>query len=293
MRCSAVCAASARPKYGRARLIRASAAAGLIITSALIIWKTLMVVTGSESPVRARSGCLTAARPRVTSPASRALLLRLPGRAAPQVVVVLSGSMEPSFYRGAPRRRRVPATPRRALRTALHETPFLATADAPAPGSRARAAGDILFLYMGRARIAVGEIVVFNIVGRCALTQTTLAATRPPLAALTHAPPPPRREIPIVHRVIAVHDRAGGSAQQDVLTKGDNNFGDDKVLYAEGQSWLHREHIMGRAVGYLPHVGRVTIIMNDYPYVKARIIHNQGGRGDGTQRTPRIECVWR
>ena len=43
-----------------------------------------------------------------------------------------------------------------------------------------------------------------------------------------------------------------------------------QVLYAQGQDWLHREHIMGRAVGYLPHVGRVTIIMNDYPYVKAR-----------------------
>ncbi len=42
------------------------------------------------------------------------------------------------------------------------------------------------------------------------------------------------------------------------------------MLYAEGQEWLNREHIMGRAVGYLPHVGRVTIIMNDYPYVKAR-----------------------
>ena len=27
---------------------------------------------------------------------------------------------------------------------------------------------------------------------------------------------------------------------------------------------------MGRSVGYLPHVGRVTIIMNDYPYIKAR-----------------------
>jgi hypothetical protein len=77
------------------------------------------------------------------------------------------------------------------------------------------------------------------------------------------------REIPIVHRVIKVHDRRVG-VQQDVLTKGDNNYGDDKVLYADGQSWLHREHIMGRAVGYLPHVGRVTIIMNDYPYVKAR-----------------------
>jgi signal peptidase len=29
---------------------------------------------------------------------------------------------------------------------------------------------------------------------------------------------------------------------------------------------------MGRAVGYLPHVGRVTIIMNDYPYIKYALI---------------------
>lgn len=42
------------------------------------------------------------------------------------------------------------------------------------------------------------------------------------------------------------------------------------MLYAVGQDWLNREHIIGRAVGYLPHVGRITIIMNDYPYVKAR-----------------------
>ena len=42
------------------------ATAGLIVTSALIIWKSLMIATGSESPV----------------------------------VVVLSGSMEPAFYRG-------------------------------------------------------------------------------------------------------------------------------------------------------------------------------------------------
>jgi signal peptidase len=31
-----------------------------------------------------------------------------------------------------------------------------------------------------------------------------------------------------VHRVISVHDRAGGSGQ-DILTKGDNNYGDDKA----------------------------------------------------------------
>lgn len=30
---------------------------------------------------------------------------------------------------------------------------------------------------------------------------------------------------------------------------GDNNFGDDRLLYAHGQLWLQRHHIMGRAVG--------------------------------------------
>ncbi len=45
-----------------------------------------------------------------------------------------------------------------------------------------------------------------------------------------------------------------------------------QVLYAEGQEWLHKKHIMGRACGYLPKVGIVTIIMNDYPYVKYLVI---------------------
>ena len=67
-----------------------------------------------------------------------------------QVVVVLSGSMEPGFYRG-----------------------------------------DILFLNMGYAPIRTGEIVVFNIDGR---------------------------DIPIVHRVIKIHDRDSGG-DVDILTK--------------------------------------------------------------------------
>ena len=62
-------------------------------------------------------------------------------------------------------------------------------------------AGDILFLYLGSAPVRVGEVVVFSIAGR---------------------------DIPIVHRVIKVHDRAG-SDMQEILTKGDNNFGDDKA----------------------------------------------------------------
>eukprot|EP00198_Chlamydomonas_reinhardtii_P008277 XP_001697614.1 signal peptidase, catalytic subunit [Chlamydomonas reinhardtii] len=147
----------------------------LIVTSALMIWKSLMLVTGSESPV----------------------------------VVVLSGSMEPGFYRG-----------------------------------------DILFLNMGKAPIRTGEVVVFNLDGR---------------------------DIPIVHRVIKVHERRNGT-HIDVLTKvrsdwrGDNNFGDDRALYNKGQDWLHQHHIMGRAVGFLPKVGMVTIIMNDYPYLKYALI---------------------
>ena len=33
--------------------------------------------------------------------------------------------------------------------------------------------------------------------------------------------------------------------------QGDNNRGDDRVLYAAGQDWLHHpdKHIMGRVVG--------------------------------------------
>ncbi|XP_028954241.1 uncharacterized protein LOC126583117 isoform X2 [Malus sylvestris] len=118
---------------------------GMIVTSALIIWKALMCVTGSESPV----------------------------------VVVLSGSMEPGFKRG--------------------------------------------------------------------------------------------REIPIVHRVIKVHERKD-TGEVDVLTKGDNNFGDDRLLYAQGQLWLQRHHIMGRAVGFLPYVGWVTIIMTEKPIIKYILI---------------------
>lgn len=30
---------------------------------------------------------------------------------------------------------------------------------------------------------------------------------------------------------------------------GDNNYSDDRGLYARGQNWLNKHHIMGRAVG--------------------------------------------
>jgi len=144
---------------------------GLIVSTALMIWKSLIVITGSESPI----------------------------------VVVLSGSMEPSFQRG-----------------------------------------DLLFLYQSEGPFQVGEIVVFKIDGR---------------------------EIPIVHRVLEVHEKSDGTV--DLLTKGDNNPVHDRGLY-NGLTWLQRQHVMGRAAGFLPYVGMVTIAMNDYPILKYVLIGTLG-----------------
>ena len=52
------------------------------------------------------------------------------------------------------------------------------------------------------------------------------------------------------------------------LTKGDNNMVDDRGLYAPGQLWLQRKDVIGRARGFVPFVGIVTILMNDYPKFK-------------------------
>jgi signal peptidase len=141
----------------------------MIVSSALMIWKGLMVVTHSESPI----------------------------------VVVLSGSMEPAFFRG-----------------------------------------DLLFLTNYEDDpLEAGEVVVFKVEGR---------------------------EIPIVHRVIKLHEQADG--QMKFLTKGDNNQVDDRGLYATGQMWLRRKDVVGRARGFLPYIGMVTILMNDYPSFKVSIL---------------------
>ncbi|KAM9040946.1 signal peptidase complex catalytic subunit SEC11A-like [Megaptera novaeangliae] len=142
---------------------------GMIVSSALMIWKGLMVVTGSESPI----------------------------------VVVLSGSMEPAFHRG-----------------------------------------DLLFLTnYPEEPVRVGEIVVFKVEGR---------------------------DIPIVHRVIKLHEKSDGTVK--FLTKGDNNSVDDRGLYAPGQLWLTKKDIVGRARGFLPYVGMITILMNEYPNFKYLIL---------------------
>lgn len=105
------------------------------------------------------------------------------------------------------------------------------------------ARGDILFLWMGSEPFRVGEVVVFKIKGR---------------------------DVPIVHRILEIHEREDDNGVPDVrlLTKGDNNPVDDRGLYNPGQFWLAKDDIMGRAFGFLPHLGMVTIALTDYPILK-------------------------
>ncbi|ORY30999.1 hypothetical protein BCR39DRAFT_527567 [Naematelia encephala] len=138
-----------------------------VVTSGLMMWKGLCLVTNSESPI----------------------------------VVVLSGSMEPAFYRG-----------------------------------------DILFLVNPPdVPYEVGDITVYKI---------------------------PGGDIPIVHRVIQSHTT---NTTQLLLTKGDNNDGDDLILY-NGMQWLERRHVIGKVRGFLPYVGYVTIAMNDFPQLKYALL---------------------
>lgn len=39
-------------------------------------------------------------------------------------------------------------------------------------------------------------------------------------------------------------------------------------MYAQGQLWLTKKDVVGRARGFLPYVGMVTIYMNEYPKFK-------------------------
>lgn len=118
--------------------------------------------------------------------------------------------------------------------------------------------GDILFLSNIYEPVATGDIVVFKISGR---------------------------DIPIVHRILRIHERnatsgavngAAGGRVVDILTKGDNNQMDDRNLYAPGQLWLARGDVIGKAVASVPYVGMVTIYLNDYPMLKYVLIGLMG-----------------
>mmetsp|Transcript_1497 Transcript_1497/g.1963 ORF Transcript_1497/g.1963 Transcript_1497/m.1963 type:complete len:183 (-) Transcript_1497:68-616(-) len=107
--------------------------------------------------------------------------------------------------------------------------------------------GDILFLWLGSRPLNVGEIVVFKVKGR---------------------------EIPIVHRLSEIHKNDVVDA--NILTKGDNNPVDDRGLYNPGELWIDTADVMGRANGFLPYVGQITIQLTDYPILKYLLVGLMG-----------------
>lgn len=109
--------------------------------------------------------------------------------------------------------------------------------------------GDILMLWgdsLGPYR--VGEVVVFKVKGR---------------------------DIPIVHRILEIHEREEDGDIR-ILTKGDNNPVDDRGLYNPGQIWLAQEDIMGRSICFLPYLGMITIALTDYPLLKFALVGTMG-----------------
>jgi signal peptidase len=83
------------------------------------------------------------------------------------------------------------------------------------------------------------------------------------------------RDIPIVHRVLWLHQHAD-TGEVDYLTKGDNNNVHDRNLYAPGQMWLRRTDILGAGVAFVPYLGMVTILLNDYPALKYVLVGLMG-----------------
>ncbi|KAI8588682.1 hypothetical protein BDZ88DRAFT_396936 [Geranomyces variabilis] len=103
--------------------------------------------------------------------------------------------------------------------------------------------GDLSFLTLPSTPVTIGDICVFKIQDK---------------------------PIPIVHRVLEIHAAQNGS--QYMLTKGDNNPTDDRTLYNRGQMWIRQEDVVGKVQGFLPHVGMVTILLNDHPQLKVVLL---------------------
>ena len=184
-------------------------------------------------------------------------------------MVVLSGSMEPAFKRGD------------ILFLSLNKK----------KGSRKNSTENEEY---DEERTRVGEIIVFSIDGRDIpivhrVNKSHFHPSSSSFAASAAAAAEKDKDEDVAtHRGGGASsssssdrsdDRSGNesvssssSFKHEMLTKGDTNYMDDIGLYAPGQKWLNEKHVMGRTVGYLPHVGKATILMNDHPMIKYGLI---------------------
>lgn len=111
--------------------------------------------------------------------------------------------------------------------------------------------GDVLFLWNRNELNNVGDVVVYEVEGK---------------------------EIPIVHRVLREHHEttenpSSGPKRQLLLTKGDNNAGNDISLYAKRNIYLQKENdIIGTVKGYVPKIGYITIWISENQYAKFALL---------------------
>ncbi|AHY76019.1 AQG_2a_G0027860.mRNA.1.CDS.1 [Saccharomyces cerevisiae] len=104
--------------------------------------------------------------------------------------------------------------------------------------------GDILFLWNRNTFNQVGDVVVYEVEGK---------------------------QIPIVHRVLRQHNNHAD--KQFLLTKGDNNAGNDISLYANKKIYLNKsKEIVGTVKGYFPQLGYITIWISENKYAKFALL---------------------
>ncbi|CAR30722.1 ZYRO0E00704p [Zygosaccharomyces rouxii] len=104
--------------------------------------------------------------------------------------------------------------------------------------------GDVLFLWNRNERSKVGDVVIYEVQDK---------------------------SIPIVHRVLREHHN--DKNKQLLLTKGDNNAGDDIPLYGRKKIYLQKERdIVGTVKGYVPQLGYVTIWISENKYAKLALM---------------------
>jgi len=246
----------------------------LIVTSALMIWKSLCLYTHSESPV----------------------------------VVVLSGSMEPAFKRGdilfLSLKKKEKKTNKRMSFSNNSNSIVGGGGDAATTTTTTKKKKKNEEEEEERGeeeRTRVGEIIVFSIDGReIPIVHRVIKSHYHPYstASLSSSSSSSSSQSSFDKADDDSSASSGsigsgsGSSYDDsdrddensslsspspsfkheMLTKGDNNYMDDIGLYAPGQKWLNEKHVMGRTVGYLPHVGKATILMNDHPMIKYALI---------------------
>ncbi|KAF1996267.1 putative signal peptidase I [Amniculicola lignicola CBS 123094] len=100
--------------------------------------------------------------------------------------------------------------------------------------------GDIILLWNRQQEIQVGDIPVVWFSGR---------------------------PLPMVHRAVEVHqivsDSGYSSGRQLILTKGDNNEVDDRVMYPLGREFVFRE-VIGLVRGYIPYLGWLSLLRSSF-----------------------------